>query len=130
MVYKSNRHVLYSCKYHVVFCPKYRREVWVNGVDKRLNQIIYPVAKELGGEILELEGMPDHVHMLCEVDPQFGVHKFVKRVKGVRSRLLRQEFPHLKSRLPALWTHTYFVSTVGGAPIAVLKRYIENHKNV
>ena len=74
--------------------------------------------------------MPDPVHMLCEVDPQFGVHKFVKRVKGVSSRLLRLEFPHLKSRLPALWTHTYFVSTVGGAPIAVLKRHIEIQKNV
>ena len=130
MVYKSNRHVLYSCKYHVVFCPKYRREVWVNGVDKRLKEIIDPVAKELSGEILELEVMPDPVHMLCEVDPQFGVHKFVKRVKGVSSRLLRQEFPHLKSRLPALWTHAYFVSTVGGAPIAILKRHIEIQKNV
>ena len=102
----------------------------MNGVDKRLNQIIYPVAKELGGEILELEGMPDPVHMLCEVDPQFGVHKFVKRVKGRSSRLLRQEFPHLKRKLPTLWTHAYFVSTAGGAPIAVLKRYIENQKNV
>jgi putative transposase len=95
-----------------------------------LKEIIDQVAKELGCEILELEVMPDHVHILCEVDPQFGVHKFVKRVKGVSSRLLRQEFPHLKSRLPALWTHAYFVSTVGGAPIAVLKRYIENQKNV
>ena len=130
MVYKSNRHILYSCKYHVVFCPKYRREVWVNGVDKRLKEIIDPVAKELSGEILELEGMPDPVHILFEVDPESGVHKFVKRVKGVSSRLLRQEFSRLKSRLPALWTHAYFVSTVGGAPIAILKRHIEIQKNV
>lgn len=132
MVYKSNRHVLRfaSCKYHVVFCPKYWRKVLVNGVDKRLKAIIYQVAKELGCEILELEVMPDHVHILCEVDPQFAVHKFVKRFKGVSSRLLRQEFPALKSRLPTLWTHSYFVSTVGGAPIAILKQYIENQKNV
>ena len=106
MVYKSNRHVLYSCVYHVVFCPKYRRKVLVNGVDKRLKAIIDQVATELGCEIPELEVMPDHVHILCEVDPQFGVHKFVKRVKGLSSRLLRQEFPHLKSRLPTLWTHS------------------------
>ena len=132
MSYKSNRRVLRfaSCKYHVVFCPKYRRKVLVGGVEKRLKAIIHRVAKELGCEILELEVMPDHVHILCEVDPQFGVHKFVKRVKGVSSRLLRQEFPHLKSRLPTLWTHSYFVSTVGGAPIAILKQYIENQKNV
>ena len=75
----------------------------MGGVDKRLEEIIYQVAKELDCEILELEVMPDHVHVLCEVDPQFGVHQFVKRVKGVSSRLLRQEFPHLKSRLPTLW---------------------------
>jgi putative transposase len=128
--FKSNRHVLYSCKYHVVFCPKYRREVLVGGVDKRLKEIIYQVAKELGCEVLELEVMPDHVHILCEVDPQFGIHKFVKRVKGRSSRLLRQEFPQVKSRLPTLWTHSYFVSTVGGAPIAILKQYIENQKAV
>ncbi len=95
-----------------------------------MKAIIYQVAKELGCEILELEVMPDHVHILCEVDPQFGVHKFVKRVKGLSSRLLRREFPRLKSRLPTLWTHSYFVSTVGGAPISILKQYIENQKNV
>jgi putative transposase len=128
--FKSNRHVLYSCKYHVVFCPKYRRKVLVGGVDKRLKEIIYQIAKELGCDVLELEVMPDHVHILCEVDPQFGVHKFVKRVKGRSSRLLRQEFPQLKSRLPTLWTHSYFVSTVGGAPIAILKQYIEDQKTV
>ena len=102
----------------------------MGGVDKRLEEIIYQVAKELDCEILELEGMPDPVHVLCEVDPQFGMHQFVKWVKGVRSRLLRQGFLHLKSRLPTLWTLSYFVSTVGGVPIAVLKQYIENQKNV
>jgi putative transposase len=128
--FKSNRHVLYSCKYHVVFCPKYRRKVLVGGVDKRLKEIIYQVANELSCEVLELEVMPDHVHILCEVDPQFGVHKFVKQVKGRSSRLLGQEFPYLKSKLPTLWTHSYFVSTVGGAPIAILKQYIENQKTI
>ena len=116
--YKSNRHIFYSCKYHVVFCPKYRRKVLVNGIAIRLK------------EIIELEGMPDHVHMLCEVDPRFGVHKFVKRVKGRSSSLLRKQFPALKSRIPTLWTHSYFISTVGGAPLAVIKQYIENQKEV
>jgi putative transposase len=128
--FKSNRHVSYSCKYHVVFCPKYRRKVLVDGVDIRLKEIIYQVATELSCEVMELEVMPDHVHILCEVDPQFGVHKFVRRVKGRSSRLLRQEFPQLKSKLPTLWTNSYFVSTVGGAPIAILKQYIEAQKNV
>jgi len=69
MSYKSNRHVLYSCKYHVVFCPKYRRKVLVGGVEKRLKEVIQQVAKELACEVLELEVMPDHVDLLCEVDP-------------------------------------------------------------
>jgi len=122
--------VSYSCKYDVVFCPKYRRKVLVEGVDIRLKEIIYQVATELACEVMELEVMPDHVHILCEVDPQFGIHKFVRRVKGRSSRLLRQEFPKLKSKLPSLWTNSYFVSTVGGAPIAILKQYIEAQKNI
>jgi len=128
--FKINRHVSYSCKYHVVFCPKYRRKVLVEGVDIRLKEIIYQVATELACEVMELEVMPDHVHILCEVDPQFGIHKFVRRVKGRSSGLLRQEFPKLKSKLPTLWTNSYFVSTVGGAPNAILKQYIEAQKKV
>ena len=128
--YKSNGHILYSCKYHVIFCPKYRRKVLVDGIDTRLKEIIQQVADDLECEIIELEIMPDHVHILCEVDPQFGVHKFVKRVKGLSSFLLRKQFPTLKSRLPTLWTNSYFISTVGGAPLAVIKQYIENQKSV
>jgi putative transposase len=73
-----------------------------------------------------MEVMPDHVHVLVEVDPQFGIHLLIKRMKGRSSRLLRQEFPKLKSRLPTLWTNSYFVSTVGGAPLAIVKQYIES----
>ena len=72
--------------------------------------------------------MPDHVHLLLEVAPQFGIHKVVKRIKGISSRILREEFSWLKSRLPTLWTNSYFVSTVGGAPISIIKQYIESQK--
>ncbi len=128
--FKSNRNVVYSCKYHVVWCPKYRRRVLMGEVETRLEEIIRQTAAELQTEVIELEIMPDHVHLLVEVDPQFGIHKLVKRVKGRSSRLLRQEFPKLKSRLPTLWTNSYFVSTVGGAPLATVKQYIENQKNI
>jgi len=127
--FKNNKNVVYSCKYHVVFCPKYRRKVLVNGIDVRLKEIISEVANELQVDILEMEVMPDHVHILCEVDPQFGIHKVVRHVKGRSSRLLRQEFAQLRSRLPTLWTNSYFVATVGGAPLSVIKQYIENQKN-
>lgn len=128
--YKTNNNVVYSCKYHVVFCPKYRRAVLVGEIAARLKSILLGVCQERRCELMEMEVMPDHVHLLLEVGPQFGVHRLVKLLKGRSSRLLRQEFPHLKSRLPTLWTNSYFVSTVGGAPLAVIKRYIEDRKNV
>lgn len=128
--FKSNNNVVYSCKYHVVWCPKYRRKVLIDGVDVRLKEILHEVVGETTGEILEIEVMPDHVHVLVEIDPQYGIAKLVRNMKGRSSRLLRQEFPWLKSRLPTLWTNSYFVSTVGGAPISIVKQYIENQKNV
>jgi len=130
MEYKSNLNVVYSCKYHVVWCPKYRRKVLVENIASRLKEIIKQTVEEKQAELLELEVMPDHVHLLCEVDPQFSIHKLVKWMKGRSSRLLRQEFPWLKSRLPSLWTNSYFVATVGGAPLAVIKQYIEQQKGV
>jgi putative transposase len=72
--------------------------------------------------------MPDHVHLLFELAPQFGVHKAVKLIKGRSSHNLREEFPSLKSRLPTLWTNSYFISAVGGTPLAAIKQYIENQK--
>ena len=128
MEYKSNRNVVYSCKYHVVWCPKYRRRVLVAGVDERLKAILWEVAKGSRSEILEMEVMPDHVHVLVDVDPQFGINALIRQVKGRSSFLLRREFPRLASRLPTLWTNSYFVSTVGGAPLAMVKQYIENQK--
>ena len=74
-VYHSNRNIVYSCKYHIVFCPKYRRKVLVNGVDVRLKELIQSIAAENHFEVIEMEIMPDHVHLLLEVDPQFGIHK-------------------------------------------------------
>jgi len=127
--YKSNMNVVYSCKYHVIWCPKYRRSVLVKGVDIRLKEIIQGVATECKCEILELEVMPDHVHLLVEVDPQYGIHKLIKLMKGRSSRLIRAEFAWIKSRLPTLWTNSYFVSTIGGAPLEVVKQYIEQQKH-
>lgn len=128
--YKSNRNVFYSCKYHVVWCPKYRRQVLVEPIASQLQEIIHQVCQECNADILSQEIMPDHVHLLVECDPQFGIHRLVKMLKGRSSHILRQEFPILKKKLPTLWTHSYFVSTVGGAPLSVIKQYIENQKHV
>lgn len=130
MEYKSNNNVVYSCKYHVVWCPKYRRKVLVDGVDVRLKELIQETCNKLHVVLLEMEIMPDHVHLLLEVNPQYGIHKAVKQIKGYSSKVLREEFPCLRTRIPTLWTNSYFVSTVGGAPLAVIKQYIENQKYV
>ena len=130
VTYKSNGNVVYRCIYHVVWTPKYRRSVLVDGVDERLKVIISEVATETQCDLMAMEVMPDHVHLLVQVDPQFGVHTFVKRVKGRSSRLLRMEFEWLKSRIPTLWTNSYFCATVGGAPLEIVKQYVENQKHV
>lgn len=130
MEYKSNHNVVYSCKYHVVWCPKYRRKVLVDGIDERLKELILQTASEINADVIEMEVMPDHVHLLIEVDPQYGINRAIRHIKGVTSHTLRSEFPKLKSRLPTLWTNSYFVSTIGGAPLEAVKKYIENQKNV
>lgn len=122
--------MVYSSKYHVIWCPKYRRKVLVDVIAKRLFELIHKTALRYRAEVIALEIMPDHVHLLVEVDPQFGIHRLVKYIKGVTSHDLRKEFPSLTSRLPSLWTNSYFVSTVGGAPLEVIKQYVENQKKV
>lgn len=126
---RSNANITFQCAFHVVWCPKYRRRVLGGRIEARLKELIREVAADKGAWLVEMEVMPDHVHLLVEVDPQFGVHRLVKAIKGRSSRALRQEFPHLRSRLPTLWTNSYFVATVGGAPLAAIKRYVENQKN-
>jgi putative transposase len=128
ITYKSNNNIVYSFKYHIVWCPKYRKRVLVGNIEKRLKQIIKNLCKELDCELIEIECDGDHIHLLVEIDPQFGVNKFVKLAKGRSSNILRQEFETLKTSMPSLWTNSYFVSTVGGSPLSAIKKYIENQK--
>ena len=124
----SNKNIVFRCTFHVVWCTKYRRKLLTPEVEARLKQIAAEVAEETRCTIREMEGNLDHFHMLVDCDPQFGIHRFVKAVKGRSSRLLRQEFSPLRTRVPTLWTNSYFVATVGGASLAVIKQYIENQK--
>ncbi len=128
--FKSSRNIIYSCKYHLIGCPKYRRPVLVDAIARRLDEIIRSVALEKQVDSLEMEIMPDHVHGLCEIHPEYGLRHFVKLAKGRSSRLLRSEFRSLRTRLPSLWTNSYFISTVGGAPLEIVQQYIENQKRV
>ena len=125
-----NAGAVFSLKYHLVFCPKYRKAVLVDRVADRLKALLATKADELHVTLYTLEVMPDHVHLLVNVDPQFGIHRLTKLIKGRSSRFLRQEFPVLKRKLPSLWTNSYFVSTTGGAPLSIIKQYIEQQKHV
>lgn len=124
----SNNNIVFRCTFHVVWCTKYRRKLLVPDVESRLKEIAAEVATETRCTIREMEGDLDRFHVLVDIDPQFGIHRFVKAVKGRSSRLLRREFAPLRTRVPTLWTNSYFVSTVGGAPLAVIKKYIEQQK--
>ena len=128
--YKSSNHLVYSCQYHVIFCPKYRRKVLTDGIDERLKELIIEKQEDYGYDVLDMEVMPDHVHLLLDVDPKIGIYSVITKIKGYTSKQLREEFPALKKRIPTLWTHSKFISSVGSVTLDVVKRYIEEQKHV
>ena len=129
-VNRSSEHLVYSCQYHVVFCPKYRRSIFVEPYDTRLKEILIEVANQKQFRILDMEVMPDHVHLLIDCNPRYGIDQCIADLKGISAHIMRSEFPELKRRLPSLWTRSCFVSTVGAVTLDVVKQYIENQKGV
>jgi putative transposase len=127
--YKHKKGIVYKNQYHVIFCPKYRRKVLVEGVDVRLKELLYEVAERYEIEIKALEIMPDHVHMFIDMDPRLHTHEIIREFKGYSSKILREEFPWLKSRIPSLWTRSYFCCTVGHINEDTIIKYIEDQKN-
>lgn len=126
--YHSNHSIVYSCQYHVIFCPKYRRSVLNPPLDGRLKELILEKQETYGYAVMGMEVMPDHVHLLLDVNPQIGIAKIVGQIKGYTAHMLRTEFPWLKKRLPSLWTRSKFVSSVGAVTLEVVKRYIDTQK--
>lgn len=126
--YAKNSGAVFSLKYHLVWCPKYRRPVLESAIEKRLREVLEDVRAEHEWTIHALEVMPDHVHLFIESDPIYSVAEIVSRLKGASSRILRSEFPALRSRLPTLWSRSYYAGTVGAVSDAVVRRYIESQK--
>ena len=127
--YVHKKGLVYKNQYHIIFCPKYRRKVLINGIDERLKEILYDIAEEIDVEIMTLEVMPDHVCMFIEFDPRINLHNVVKRLKGRSSHILREEYPSLKKKLPSLWTRSYFSCTIGHISEETIKQYVESQKN-
>lgn len=126
--YARNAGAVFSLKYHLAWCPKYRKPVLEGPVAKRLDVLIRQKAKELELTIHALEIMPDHTHLFVESDPRWCPAEIASRIKGFTSHVLRGEFRHLRSRLPTLWSRSYFIATVGSVTDAAVQKYIESQK--
>ena len=127
MKYSNYAHYVSSCKYHIIFCPKYRRKVLVNGIDDRLKEIILNLQNHRF-HVIEMEVMPDHVHLLIEASPYESPVDIVKHIKKQSASILKKEFVELTTRLPNLWTRSAFISTVGSVSLETVKEYIANQK--
>ena len=128
--YAKTAGAVFSLQFHLVWCPKYRRPVLTPPVDGRVKALLAAIADEHGMTIRAAEVMPDHVHLFVEADPTLCVAEIVNRFKGRTSRLLREEFPALRSRLPTLWSRSYFAASAGAVSEATIRRYIEAQKGV
>lgn len=128
--YTTSAHCIYNLGYHIIWCPKYRRKVLVNGIDERLKELLNEKAAALEITIEKMEVMPDHVHLFVKGKPSVPVQHIVNQLKGYTSVMLRREFPSLKSRLPTLWTRSYYVESIGHISESTITRYIEDQKKV
>ena len=126
--YQRNAGSVFSLKYHFVWCSKYRRKVLVGGVAESLKELLYEKADELNVTIEALEVMPDHVHLFVSADPTEAPQRLANQFKGYTSRILRERFPHLRARLPSLWSRSYYVGSVGTVSEETVKQYIADQK--
>lgn len=124
---KNNTNVV-NINYHIIFCPKYRRKVLINGADKRLKEILYEYAPKWDFQIKSIEVMPDHVHLFISSTPELSVRNLVAKIKGITSHVLRSEMEWLRRRIPTLWTRSYYCETVGCVSEDAIRKYIENQK--
>jgi putative transposase len=116
---------VYDLGLHVVWCPKYRRRVLGGRVAARLRELIEQKATERGWEIIAVEVMPDHVHVFVKHEPKASASYVANQFKGYTSRVLREEFPQLRSRMPTLWSSSFFVASVGAVSADTVRRYID-----
>lgn len=125
----KSKTVVYNIGYHLIWCSKYRRKVLTGDAETRLKELLAEKAGQIDIEIVQMEIMPDHVHLFVKATPVNSPHYIVQQLKGYTSRVLRQEFPSLKSRLPSLWTRSYYCESVGHISEETVLKYIEDQKN-
>ena len=126
--YQTSAHTTHRCKYHLVWCPKYRKRVLRGELAARLHTLFNQCADVNGWFIEELAVQPDHIHMLVRLKPSVSVSDAVNLLKGGSSRIVRQEFPELEEFLwgDSLWADGYFVETIGQVNEEIIRAYIQN----
>ena len=126
--YRRNAGCVFSLKYHLVWCSKYRRTVLAGAVADDLRAMLLEKAEQLQVAIEAVEVMPDHVHLFVSADPTDAPQHLANQFKGYTSRLLREKYPHLCSQLPSLWSRSYYIGSVGQVSEETIRQYIENQK--
>ncbi|WP_407272775.1 IS200/IS605 family transposase [Radiobacillus sp. PE A8.2] len=126
--YRRTNTTVSLLNYHFVFCPRYRRRIFLRSdVEMRFKELVKEICEEIQIEIVAIECDQDHSHMFLHALPTLSPADIMAKIKGVTSKKLREEFPHLQ-HLPSLWTRSYFVSTAGNVSSETIKRYVENQK--
>jgi putative transposase len=126
--YKKHMGGVSTLQYHFVWCPKYRRKVLHGAIAERLKELLREKATELDITIEGLEVLPDYVHLFVAASPTDAPQYLANQFKGYTSRVLREEFPALKSRLPSLWSRSYYVGSAGHVSTETIQKYIEQQK--
>jgi putative transposase len=132
---QSGAHCRYNLKYHIVWIPKYRRSFLSGEIAARLKEVLHEIATDYGFEIIALEVMPDHVHMLIESPPKYAPSKIVGYLKGISSRILRLEFPDVIKKYiwkeNTLWARGYYIASLAdGVTTGIVQEYINSQKSV
>ena len=120
---------VYNLGYHIIWCPKYRRKVLINEIENKLKEIIITKCNELDCYVHELNIMPDHVHLFVKTKPTIAPHFLIQQIKGISSRIVRNEFKELKRKMPSMWTRSYFIESVGHISQETIEKYIQEQKN-
>lgn len=127
-LYRQTKTTTSLIHYHFVFCPRYRRKVFlIPGLETRFKELVQEVCEEHEMEILAMECHKDHVHLFLSALPQFSIPEIMQSIKGKTSRMLRMEFPEL-AKMPSLWTRSYFVSTAGNVSSKTIEWYVNTQK--
>jgi putative transposase len=126
--YRKNADAVFSLKYYLVWCPKYLRPVLVDEIATRLRYLLIDKAEEFDITVHAIEVRPDHVHLFVQADPTLCVAEIVNRLKAYTSRKMRTQFKTLRTRLPCLWSRSYYASTVGHLCEATVSKYIASQK--